>query len=179
MFRNLLVGIDGSASATQALAQAIDMARASRGRLGLVSVAARPSRGSRIALPPFALPISPPQLAAQLQADAQRHLDKAEPTVPADVPVTKLLSRGSVADALLEHTRDGPWDLIVLGQRSCADLGPLRRGVGMRLLRASPVPVLVVRSASEPPLAPPRRSPTAARGWRHRPRFMLDGFRFR
>jgi nucleotide-binding universal stress UspA family protein len=152
MFCNVLVGIDGSASAMQALAQAIEMARASGSRLGLLSVATRPSLGSRISLPPFALPISPPQLAAQLQADAQRHLDKAERMVPADVPVTKLLSlsRGSVSDAVLEHTRHGPWDLIVLSNRSAADRWPLRRGVGTRLLRAASVPVLVVPNASEP-----------------------------
>lgn len=150
MFRNLLVGIDGSLSARQALTRAIEIARASHGRLGLLSVAAGPARGISLALPPFALPAWRPQLAAQLETDAQRHLDTAERTVPADVPVTKLLGRASMADALLEHARQGPWDLIVVGHRSCADRWPLPRGVGTRLLRASPVPVLVVRSALQP-----------------------------
>jgi nucleotide-binding universal stress UspA family protein len=132
------------------------------GRLGLLGVAASPTRWISLALPPFLLPISTPRLAAQLEADAQRDVDQAERTVPADVPVTKLLSRGGVAEALLERTREGPWDLIVVGHRSSADRWPLRRGVGTRLLRASPVPVLVVQSASEPAAAPPRRSPIAA-----------------
>jgi nucleotide-binding universal stress UspA family protein len=168
VFRNVLVGIDGSASATQALGRAIEIARASGGRLGLLSVALRPSLGISLQRPPFVLPITTPQLAAQLQIHAQGHLDQADRTVPADVPVTKLVSRGSVADALLEHTRNGPWDLIVIGHRNSADHWPLRRGVGNRLLRASPVPVLVVRNASTPAPTPPRRSRRAARSRRHR-----------
>lgn len=130
MFRNVLVGIDGSANATAALAQAIEIARASRSRLGLLGVAPSPSLGSRMALPPFALPITPRRLAAELRRDARRYIDDAERTVPADVPVTKLLAVGSMAHALLDHTRDGHWDLIVIGPGSLAD----------RLLRAIAVP---------------------------------------
>jgi nucleotide-binding universal stress UspA family protein len=50
VFRNLLVGIDDSASAAHALTQAIEMARESGGRLGLRSAGrggcgtSRPSR---------------------------------------------------------------------------------------------------------------------------------------
>jgi nucleotide-binding universal stress UspA family protein len=145
MFRNVLVAIDGSASATQALARAIEMARASGGRLGLLSVAASPTRW--ISPPPSVLSISRPQLAAQLQADAQNHVDRAERTVPADVPVTKLLSHRSMADALLEHTRDGRRDLIVVAHPGVADRRPLRRGVATRLLSASSVPVLAAPSS--------------------------------
>jgi nucleotide-binding universal stress UspA family protein len=167
MFRNVLVGVDGSASATHALAEAIEIARASGGRLGLLSVAASPSRGIALALPPSVSPVSQAQLSAQLQAKAQRNLDEAERSVPADMPVTKLLSHGSVVRALLTRTHDGPWDLIVVGHRRAADRWPLRQSVGTRLLRASPVPVLVVSSASKPTPRRPRRLPIMARGWRH------------
>ena len=159
VFRNVLVWIDGSASAAQALITAVEMARASRGRLGLLSVVGRPSRGMSLARPPFALPVSHERLAAQLDADAQRLVEDGARAVPADVPVTKLLSRGSMADALLEHTRSGPWDLVVVGLRSASDHRPLRRGVGARLLRASSIPVLVVWTAP----SPPKRSLTTAR----------------
>lgn len=152
MFRNVLLGIDGSPSATQALGRAIEIAQASGGRIGLLGVV--PAPGAWIAMTPFALPISTTQLAADLEADAQRHVDEAERAVPADVPVTKLLARGSVAEALLTQALDGPWDLIVVGHRASADRWPLRRGVGARLLRKSPVPVLVVRGASERAPAP-------------------------
>lgn len=141
MFLNVLLGIDGSASAAQALDRAIEIARASRGRIGLLAVAAEPS--AWIAMAPFALAISRTRLRAELEAEALRQVDEAERAVPADVPVTKLLAHGRAADALLTYALDGPWDLIVVGDR-----WPLRR------LRKSPVPVLVVRSGSEVLAAP-------------------------
>lgn len=157
MFRNVLVWIDGSAGAAQGLAAAVETARASGGRLGLLGVAARPRRAISLALPPFAPPASPERLAAQLEEDAQRHLDEAARTVPADVPVTKLLAHGSVSDALLEHTRDGPWDLLVVGLPGAAGQRPPRRGPGTRVLRAGSIPVLVMPNPSGP--APPKRPP--------------------
>jgi nucleotide-binding universal stress UspA family protein len=139
MFHNVLLGIDGSASAAQALDRAIEIARASRGRIGLLSAVAEPS--AWIALAPFALSVSRAGLRADLEAEAQRHIDEAERAVPLDVPVTKLLTRGRAADALLTQALDGPWDLIVVGAG-----GPLGRRAGGRLIRKSPVPVLVVQA---------------------------------
>jgi nucleotide-binding universal stress UspA family protein len=165
VFRNLLVVIDGSASATDALAPAIEMARVSGARLGLLSVAATPARGIPLALPPFALPASQPRLAVQLEADAQRRLDEAERRVPAEVPVTKLLSHGSVADALLEAVRSGPWDLVVIGHRRRAGRWPRPDDVGAHLLRAASVPVLVVPSPTPP--APESLARSRAASWRH------------
>lgn len=162
MFRNVLVGIDGSANATAALAQAIEIARASRSRLGLLGVAPSPSLAARMAMPPFALRITPRRLAAELRRDAQRHVDDAERTVPADVPVTKLLAVGSMARALLDHTREGGWDLVVVGPRSLTD----------RSLRATRVPVLIVPPACERPPAPRCFSGSAGRR-RDRPRSVL------
>jgi nucleotide-binding universal stress UspA family protein len=153
MFRNVLVGVDGSPSAARALEQAIDLARASGGRLGLLGVAPLPSPW--VSVTPFAMPVSSTVFAAQLDAEAQRNVDEAERTVPADVPVTKLLAHGSAAKALLAHAETGPWDLVMVGHRPSSDHRLLRRGVGDWLLHRSPVPVLVVRSAPEP--APLRR----------------------
>jgi nucleotide-binding universal stress UspA family protein len=149
VFRNVLVGVDGSPSAAQALAEAIDIARASGGRIGLLGVAGVPSPW--IALTPFALPVSRTDVAAQLDAEALRHVDEAERCVPADVPVTKLLAHGSAAKALLAHADGGRWDLVVVGHRTSRDRRPLRGGVGDWLLRRSPVPVLVIRSAPAAP----------------------------
>jgi len=130
VFRNVLVAMDGSASGRQALVHAIEMARASGGRLGLLWAVPRPSVGIwRMK----ALPMVDPG-PGELEREAQRLLDEAERTVPADVPVTKLLTHARPADALLEEAAGGRWDLIV----------------ATRPLRASPVPVLVI------PSAPPR-----------------------
>jgi nucleotide-binding universal stress UspA family protein len=76
-------------------------------------------------------------------------MDEAERTVPADVPVTKLMAHGSAAKALLAHATAGRWDLVMVGHRAGGDRRRLRRGVGDWLLHRSPVPVLVIRSAPE------------------------------
>jgi nucleotide-binding universal stress UspA family protein len=149
VFRNLLVGIDDSASAAHALTQAIEMARESGGRLGLLSVAATPAPGVSLALPPSALPTSKPQLAVQLVAQAQRRLDHAALAVPTEVPITKLLAHGNATRALLEHAQQGPWDLIVIGHHASTDRRWSRRSVAARLLDQSPLPVLVATTAAE------------------------------
>lgn len=151
MFHNVLMGVDGSASAAQALDRAIEIARASRGRLGLLAVAGEPS--PCVALAPFALAVSRSMLRADLEAEALRQLDAAERAVPPDVPVTKLLARGRPADALLTQALDGPWDLIVVGDG----------GAPRRLLRRSPVAVLVVQAESNP-VAEPAEALRFARG---------------
>ena len=151
MFRNILVGLDGSASAARALAEAIDITRASGGRLGLLGVAPLPSHW--VSVTPFAMPVSTTDLAAQLDAETLRHVEEADRTIPADVPVTKLLAHGSPAKALLAHAESGRWDLVMVGHRAWSDRRRMRRGVGDWLLHRSPVPVLVVRSAPEPAAA--------------------------
>lgn len=163
MFRNVLLGTDGSASAAQALDRAVEIASASRGRIGILAVAGEPS--ACMALAPFALAICCDRLRAELEAEAQRHIDDAERAVPADVPVTKLLAHGRPADALLTRALEGPWDLIVVGES-----WPLRRRAGARLLRTSPVPVLVVRGGSEAITAPAEARQRAVASGRAAPR---------
>jgi nucleotide-binding universal stress UspA family protein len=135
VFRNILVGIDGSPGSEQALSQAIDLANATRGRLGLLSVAPRTCAWYGCA--PFAPPFSREQMDAELVAEAKRALEAAAAQIPPDLPVTKMLAQGKPADALVTQALDGPWDLIVVGHR------PGRRGHA-QLVGSSPVPVLIV-----------------------------------
>jgi nucleotide-binding universal stress UspA family protein len=140
VFRNILVEIDGSAGSEQALRQAIDLADATRGRLGLLSVA--PRLCAWYAGAPFAPPVSREQVDAELVAEAKRDLEAAAAQVPADVPVTKLFARGKPADALVTQALEGMWDLIVIGHRPG------------RLVRSSPVPVLIVGQTGTRSTAP-------------------------
>jgi nucleotide-binding universal stress UspA family protein len=154
VFRNILVGVDRSAGADRALRHAIDLAEANRGRLGLLCVAPRLVIWASIA--PFGLPVSRTQMDAELVAEACRDLDRAEHAVPADVPVTKLLARGRPVEAFVTNVLGGCWDLIVIGDRRWSLSWPAGRHFGERLIRSSPVPVLVVGHEPEP--AAPREA---------------------
>ena len=149
MFRNVLVYADGSPSGERALRHAIDIARASGGRIGILGVAPRPS--PMISAGPCGVPISRAALAAELEMEARRYVDEAERAVPAHVPVTKLLAHGSSAKALLDHAGRCPWDLLVVGQRAASERWPCGRRLGTRLSRSSPVPVLIVRDEADAP----------------------------
>jgi nucleotide-binding universal stress UspA family protein len=64
--------------------------------------------------------------------------------VPPDIPVTKLVTRGAPATALLREARSGRWDLVVVGESRHSLRWALSARVGDRLNRSSPTPVLVV-----------------------------------
>jgi nucleotide-binding universal stress UspA family protein len=98
------------------------------------------------------LPISRAQLDQQLIDWAQRNVEEAAKLVPQEIPVTKLVRRGSPGRALLREASTGCWDLVVVGQ-SHHNHRPLLERVGERLNRHSDTPVLVVH---EDPLEPPR-----------------------
>lgn len=147
MFRNPLVNVDGSTGSRAALSQAIEIARASHGRIGLL--AALPRLSAWISCPPFAPAISRRQMEKDLEEAARRSIDEAERAVPADIPVTKLVMRAKPADALLTQVRTGPWDVVIVGDRLEGCPFPVPYGI-TRLLRGSPVPVLVVSEGSDP-----------------------------
>jgi nucleotide-binding universal stress UspA family protein len=154
MFHRILVGIDDSSAARAALERAVELVEAGHGRLGLLSSAPGPPP-----IPvagPVMLPISRSQLDQQLIAWAQRNVEEAAQRVPEEIPVTKMVSRGSPGRALLREARRGVWDLVVVGQ-SHHKRWPLLERVGERLNRNSPTPVLVVHEEPREPVRPRRR----------------------
>lgn len=147
MFRRILVAFDGSPHAEAALADANELACANRGRLTVIAVVPVPSLwvGAAGEVP---LDLSGEE---SLENEFGSMLDRAVETVPADVPVTKLLKRGPAARAILAEARENPHDLIVMGSRGRGDLRSLLLGsVSHAVLRASPVPVLISRRVSNP-----------------------------
>jgi nucleotide-binding universal stress UspA family protein len=171
MFHRILVGVDDSQASREALARAIELVEAGHGRLGLLSSAPNPAL---LALGPVVMPESQFRLKEELVKWAQRNVDEAERQVPEDVPVTKLVTHGSPASALLREARSGRWDLVVAGQARQRPRLPLLERIGDRLNRRSPTPVLVVhqdpeerrraartraREAFDLNLAPPAQAP--------------------
>jgi nucleotide-binding universal stress UspA family protein len=161
MFHRILVGVDDSEASRKALAQAIELVEAGHGRLGLLSSAPTPAMP---ALGPATVPVSRDRLEGELVEWAQRNVDEAARLVPDDVPLTKLVTRGAPAAALLREARSGRWDLIVVGQARRRPRLPFLERIGDRLNRRSPTPVLVVH------LDPDERG----RGMRDRAREAFD-----
>ena len=150
MFRNLLVHVNGSPASRAALAQAIEIARVSGGRIGLS--AAIPRVSPWISTPPFAPSTSRRQMELELGRETQRSVEEAEQAVPVDIPVTKLVMRAKPADALLTHVRSGRWDVVIVGHRLAGCPFATPHGI-TRLLRGSPVPVLVMSERCDADLA--------------------------
>ena len=98
MFHNILVAVDGSACADAALAHAIDLAESEHTRLTLITAVAE--------LPPTAYLI-PGEEIGQLSETAHRQAEavirRACDLVPADLPVTTVLSDHPIRPALWLH----------------------------------------------------------------------------
>ena len=149
MFRSVLVGVDGSPTARDALQAAIGLVADSHGRLGLLC--ALPPLSPLTFAAPFMPAVNGEALDDQAVEWAQEVMRTAVDAVPAEVPVTTQIVRAKPACALLEAAAGGRWDLVVVGHHACA----------ARLLRRSAVPVLMVRGTPEGG----QRSPTAIRDW--------------
>lgn len=153
MFRNILVAIDGSPSATAALGEAIRIARRDGARLVLISVAA-PLRW-RLSAPPYA----PYPSDDELERAALGIVKRAEAIVPVDVPVCTIVRSGPAAAAIVARAEEGGHDLVVVGSRGRGFLRALVLGSVSRAVAArSPVPVLIAGGErAESREAPSRR----------------------
>lgn len=141
MFRSILVALDGSAAAAEALEQAIDLARAEGARLTLISVAAPPRwRPAGPFVPPYPTDV-------QLEEEAREILDRAEERVPDDMPHASVLRSGLAAKEILKRIDCAGHDLVVMGSRGLGPAASLLLGSVSRSVAAhSPVPVLIARS---------------------------------
>jgi nucleotide-binding universal stress UspA family protein len=157
MFRNILVSVDGSAHAERALSEAVDIASESRARLTLLTAVMTP--------PPWAYsPVSAGalhSLTADLERESHQTLRAAVDAVPAEIPVTSILSRLPVRKALMKELESGRYDLLVMGSRGRKAIkASLFGSVSHFALNHSPVPVMVIH-ADEPPTRP---TPPVAEG---------------
>jgi nucleotide-binding universal stress UspA family protein len=137
MFRNILVAVDGSLAANEALEEAIELARRTGARLTLISVAVPPRW---FGWPSFA----PYPTDAALKREAQEVVDRAEALVPDDVPVSTVVRFGPAAAAIRDRVEQGEHDLVVMASRGLGVAGSLLLGsVSRAVLAHSPVPVLI------------------------------------
>jgi len=156
MFRNILVSVDGSQHAERALSEAIDIAVASGARLTILTAIPKSPTWMCASL---AVP-APPPLDRELERESQQIVRAAEQRVPDCVPVTTIVTRRPIRDALQARITEGHHDLLVLGSRGRGALtSSLLGSVSHHALNHSPIPVLVVHADEhEAPLPAPQQS---------------------
>ncbi|HEY2260588.1 MAG TPA: universal stress protein [Solirubrobacteraceae bacterium] len=146
MFHNILVCVDGSIHAERALDEAIDLAGAGNGRLTILTAIPRPPYWA--ASPVTAAGIE--SLACELEREANTALTKATDRVPVSIPVTKILSREPIREALMHRIESGQYDLVVMGSRGRGAISASVLGsVSHFALNHSAVPVLIVHTPDE------------------------------
>ncbi|MDQ6806070.1 MAG: universal stress protein [Actinomycetota bacterium] len=142
MFLNILVAVDGSPHADQALTQAIDLAESENARLTLMTaVKELPATTYLNAGGVTGV------LIEEARGQAAAILRRARDRVPDDLPVTTLLTEQPIRNALSHQIRHGHHDLVVMGSRGRgAVCAALLGSVSHYVLHHSPVPVLVVHA---------------------------------
>jgi nucleotide-binding universal stress UspA family protein len=146
MFKSIVVGTDGSDTATQAVRQAVELARAVGGRLDLVSayepVATKRLNEERLQAPEdLQWAISPREdVDATLQAAAL-------PAQEAGVPVELFARQGDPADAILDVAEEREADLIVVGNKGMTGAKRFLLGsVPNKVSHHAPCSVLIIRT---------------------------------
>ena len=111
MYRNILVAIDGSPTATRALQHAGKLAQSLDARLTVMSVV--PS------VPGYAYAAGVD--VAALEREAERQVEKALrnalASLPGDVSASSFLRHGDAEHEIVNALDEGDYDLIVLGSR--------------------------------------------------------------
>src|ERR1700728_1213534 len=157
MFHNILVAVDGSVDADAALAHAIDLAESEHTRLTLMTAVAE--------IPPTAYLIAGEEashLSETVHRQAEAVIRQARDRVPADLPVTTVLSEQPIRIALIRQLKKGDYDLAVTGSRGRGAVRAALLGSASHyVLHHSPVPVLIVHAERSPQLST-HETPAAA-----------------
>jgi nucleotide-binding universal stress UspA family protein len=146
VFRRILVAFDGSVQAGRALDEAIGLAWASNANITVIAVAPQPSGwGALSGIGGLSAPVDLAEVDKQLERQYLSLLQEAIARIPPTLAATPLLRRGAPGAAILDETRSGAYDLVVMGSRARGELKSMLLGsVSHHVLHASPVPVLVV-----------------------------------
>jgi nucleotide-binding universal stress UspA family protein len=169
MYTRILVPLDGSPRAEEALPVAARLAQASGGTLVLTRIVNVNPELS----PYFAMPVgSAPQLTYDIIDDAKAYLEHMRTHASVrGIPIETNVFLGMTAPALLEAITETKADMIVMCSHGHVGFARWTLGsIAQHITRHSPVPVLVLREGK--PLLP---DAIAERGYPLRALVTLDG----
>ncbi len=145
MFQRILVPLDGTTHAEQALPVAARIARASGGSIVLLQVADAPVEYE--GLSKFPSPITKENLAVERTRDSGYLATVAEADDLRGIEITTEALAGAVLPALISAVQSKGVDLVVICSHGDTGLKRWMLGsVAQELARHSPVPVLVLRA---------------------------------
>ncbi|HEY7890906.1 MAG TPA: universal stress protein [Solirubrobacteraceae bacterium] len=146
MFRSVVVGTDGSDTATQAVRQAVDLAKSVGAKLELVS-AYEPVPAQRLSEERREAP-EDLQWAINPREDVDATLEAAAAIArEAGVTVTTYARTGDPADAILDVAEEQDADLIVVGNKGMTGAKRFLLGsVPNKVSHHAPCSVLIIRT---------------------------------
>ena len=146
MFRSIVVGTDGSDTATQAVLQAVDLARSVGAKIELVS-AYEPVAGQRLREERRQAP-EDLQWAINPREDVDATLETAAQVArDAGVSVDLYARQGDPADAILDVAEEQQADLIVVGNKGMTGAKRFLLGsVPNKVSHHAPCSVLIIRT---------------------------------
>jgi nucleotide-binding universal stress UspA family protein len=146
MFRSILVGTDGSETATEAVRQAIELARAVGARIELVS-AYEPVTDARLREESLQVP-KDLEWMVNPREDVDATLEAAASEIrEAGVEVEVFARQGDPADAILDVAEERGADLIVIGNKGMTGAKRFLLGsVPNKVSHHAPCSVLIIRT---------------------------------
>jgi nucleotide-binding universal stress UspA family protein len=146
MFRSIVVGTDGSDTATQAVRQAIELARSVGARIELVS-AYEPVSDARLREESIVVP-QDLQWMVNPREDVLATLEAAASEIrEAGVDVEVFARQGDPADAILDVAEERGSDLIVVGNKGLTGAKRFLLGsVPNKVSHHAPCSVLIIRT---------------------------------
>jgi nucleotide-binding universal stress UspA family protein len=142
VFLDILVAIDGSEHAAQALRTAAQLASEEHARLTVITAVPPTPALAQITAAGAAL-----AEVADIMGDAGKQMRAQVDALPDDISVTTVVVSGHAAREILKRLREGRHDLLVMGTRGLGRVGSALLGsVSQAVLHEAEVPVLVVRA---------------------------------
>jgi nucleotide-binding universal stress UspA family protein len=158
VFQSILVPLDGSVRAEQAIPVAARVARASGGTITLLRVLS-----STELLPYIFGALEPSTYSADVETSNVYLQAVAQGADLADITVRTEVHTGLAASMILERARANHADLVVMTSHGHSGLVRWALGsVASKVARQSEEPVLVIREEASLPAAPPADSPLIA-----------------